>query len=66
MTRPMPDTDPLKREQPGETSKIPSKDTGGGALPPGRPGDRRDESTEDRPGTIQPRGDEPTNRGTPR
>jgi len=38
MTQRMPDTDPLKREAPGETSKVPDTDVGEGGRPAGKPG----------------------------
>jgi hypothetical protein len=38
MTAATPDTDPLKRESPGETSKIPDTDVGKGGRPAGSPG----------------------------
>ena len=38
MTKPMPDTDPLTREAPGETSKVPDSDVGEGGRPAGKPG----------------------------
>jgi len=38
MTKRMPDTDPLKREPPGKTSKIPDHDVGEGGRPAGKPG----------------------------
>ena len=38
MSKPMPDTDPLKREPPGETSKVPGTDVGEGGRPAEKPG----------------------------
>ena len=38
MTKPMPDTDPLTREPPGETSKVPDNDVGEAGRPAGKPG----------------------------
>ncbi|NYT81371.1 hypothetical protein H0A70_07695 [Alcaligenaceae bacterium] len=37
MSKPMPDTDPLKREPPGATSKLPGSDIGEGGTPAGKP-----------------------------
>jgi len=36
MTKPLPDTDPLKREQPG-LGRVPGNDVGGGCRPGGKP-----------------------------
>ncbi|HLT98874.1 MAG TPA: hypothetical protein VKZ70_03935 [Burkholderiaceae bacterium] len=38
MTRPVPDTDPLKREAPGEGNRVPDTDVGEGGRPGGKPG----------------------------
>lgn len=62
MTKPMPDTDLLKREPPGEVSKVPDTDVGEGGRPVGKPEEREPPPTGDKHRPIQPRGDEPTNR----
>ena len=62
MTKPVPDTDPLKREPPGEVSKVPDDDVGGGGRPAGKPDEQDRASKGSRQGDVQPRGDEPTNR----
>ncbi len=61
MTKPIPDTDPLKREPPGEISKVPDNDVGGGGRPAGKPGEAGGTSKDDRGDPIQPSGDESTN-----
>lgn len=38
MTTRMPDTDPLKREEPGEPGRVPDTDVGEGGRPSGKPG----------------------------
>ncbi|TFL13695.1 hypothetical protein CSC67_10575 [Pusillimonas caeni] len=40
MTKPIPDTDPLKREPPGELSKVPDNDVGEAGRPAGKPGEK--------------------------
>lgn len=40
MSKSMPDTDPLKREPPGETSKVPDKESGAARHPPPKPDER--------------------------
>ena len=62
MTKPMPDTDPLKREPPGATSKVPDSEVGEGGRPVGKPDEAFDPPTGDKHRPIQPRGDEPTNK----
>ena len=59
MTKPMPDTDPLKREPPGEISKVPNNDVGGG-RPAGKPEEETPDPKGDRQDNVRPRGDEPT------
>ena len=56
MTKPQspPDTDKLKRESPGETSKIPDNDVGGGGRPAGKPDAPSDPNH--RPGGSHPGG----------
>lgn len=49
MNKPMPDTDPLKRDEPGSTGRVPGNDVGGGGRPAGKPDDTSD--TDDRPTT---------------
>lgn len=40
MTQPTPDTDPLKREQPGDVSKVPNPGPGEAGRPPPSPDER--------------------------
>ena len=63
MTKPMPDTDPLKREPPGAVSKVPDSDgTEQAQRPPNQPEDDPLAETGDKHRPIQPRGDEPLSR----
>ena len=62
MTKPMPDTDPLKREKPGPMSNVPDNDVGEAGRPAGTPDEAEEPPTGDKHRPIQPRGDEPTNR----
>ncbi|RTZ40938.1 hypothetical protein EKL30_14675 [Candidimonas sp. SYP-B2681] len=62
MTKPMPDTDPVKREPPGEISKVPNNDVGGGGRPAGKPEEETPDSKGNRQDNVQPGGDEPTSR----
>lgn len=63
MTKQMPDTDPLKREGPGETGRLPGTDVGEGGRPAGKPDETFDPpKTGDKHRPIRPRSDEPTNR----
>ena len=57
MNKPLPDTDPLKRDEPGETGRVPGNDVGGGGRPSGKP-DERGTEIPARPGRPTP-GHEP-------
>lgn len=61
MTNPLPDTDPLKREPPGEVSKVPDNDVGGGGRPAGKPDEQGGAATGGQEGNIHPSGEAPTN-----
>ena len=62
MTKPIPDTDPLKREPPGEVSKVPDTDVGEGGRPAGKPDESEEPPTGDRHRPIPPRGDDSNKR----
>jgi len=64
MTKPMPDTDPLKREQPGEAGRIPGNDVGDGGRPGGKP-DAQGIDVPAEPGKPTPQPANPNHPGGP-
>ena len=64
MTKPMPDTDPLKREQAGETGRVPGNDVGEGGRPGGKP-DEKGIDVPARPGQPAPYPENPDLPGGP-
>ncbi len=65
MTKPMPDTDPLEREPPGETSKVPGTDVGKGGRPAGSPAGKPGIDIPARPGQPTPYPTHPDHPGGP-